>query len=173
MGKEQEQVTLTEKFVMLGHARAMPDFPTFCSWACSIINFLEQFSKAFIICLTNIKLVDYYFTTENYEECKKYFIKAIEKLKSINKFKAKTKFQQNENDTIYKFIFKNQKNDENTSKYPIDFFSYIKIYILNFPLFNLFNQLNLDRKDYSNILEQNDDHFEKESILKMKNMNRI
>ena len=107
-----------------------------------------EISKTFIICLTNIKLVEFYFTKEEYEESKKYFIKVIEKLKCINKFKIKTKFQQNENDKTYKFIFKNQKNDEITNQYPIDFFSYIKRYILNFPLFNLSNQPNLDLKDF-------------------------
>ena len=91
-----------------------------------------EISKTFIICFTNLKLVEYYFLDGKYDEAKKYFNKAFKKLKIINDNHNK------------KLIFNIRIK---TKLFSYDMFSYLKFYILNFPLFNLINQtdLNLDQ----------------------------
>lgn len=80
-----------------------------------------QVSKTLIICLANLKLTKHFFLQSNYEEAKKYFIKAFAKLVIDNK------------KMIYKFKFKIK------SEITKDFFHYLKDHIFNFPLFNLAN----------------------------------
>ncbi|KAK8899320.1 hypothetical protein M9Y10_001633 [Tritrichomonas musculus] len=86
-----------------------------------------EISKKFIICLTNLKLTKFYFSNENLNESKKYFIRTFAKFESSS----------------YKFHFRfvNEK-----AKNP---FLYLKAFIFNFPSFNLINQpyLNLNIKD--------------------------
>ena len=86
-----------------------------------------EISKKFIICFTNLKLAEFYFSEENFEESKKYFIKAFSKLIS------------NQND--YKFELK-IVDKRKTKK----IFEYLKFFILNFPPFNLINQPTLSQE---------------------------
>ena len=81
-----------------------------------------EISKIFIICLTNLKLVDFYFKQSKNDEAKKYFIKAFNNLQLDESYK-------------FKFEFINNR------------FSYLKTFILNHPIFNLKNQPNLNLKD--------------------------
>ncbi|KAK8840589.1 hypothetical protein M9Y10_030800 [Tritrichomonas musculus] len=87
-------------------------------------------SKTFIICMTNLKLFEYYFNKGDLSESKKYFMRSLSKL--LN----------DKDHSIFKI-----KIDE---KKPESFFSYLKNFILSFPLFNLDNQpdlnLNLEMK---------------------------
>ncbi|KAK8881379.1 hypothetical protein M9Y10_004115 [Tritrichomonas musculus] len=87
-----------------------------------------EISKIFIICLTNLKLVDYFLSISNFEESKKYFIKAFAKLELER----------------YKFCFKLNLIGESNLK---QVFSHLKTFIINCPLFNFSNQseINLDR----------------------------
>lgn len=82
-------------------------------------------SKIFIICYTNLKLTNYYFSTLDDTNARKFFIKSFEKLKCFSE-KSSYKFQ-------FRFKYENDKNA----------FSYLKQFILNFPLFNLKNQPDL------------------------------
>lgn len=84
-----------------------------------------EISKTFIICLTNLKLAEYYFTNSDLSESKKYFVRAFSKLE-ITKEPSKYQLE-------YKI---NKQHTENL-------FIYLKNYILNFPTFNLINQPNL------------------------------
>ena len=95
-----------------------------------------EISKTFIMCLTNLKLAVYYLSESKYDESKKYFIKAYEKL-----------YLKTENNSIYKFhlIIKKDKN----------FLSYLKSFILLYPLFNLKNQPYQNIKNYLNELNLN------------------
>ena len=85
-----------------------------------------EISKMFIICMTNLKLVDYFFQS-NLKDAKYYFIKAFSKLKI------------DERDSNYSFHFQAQNDD------PKKFFKYIKDFIINFPLFN-FSKTNAKEK---------------------------
>ena len=76
-------------------------------------------SKMFIICFTNLKLVDFYLLKQDYEESRKYFIRSLAKLKIID------------SNAPYKFHFLFDRNS------PKESFSYLESFILNFPLFNL------------------------------------
>ena len=87
------------------------------------IDYRLNISKMFIICFTNLKLVDYFLSKSNYEEARKYFIKSFSKF-SLNK-------------EPYEFRFKYQPEQKE------DCFAYLRSYILGFPLFNLINQPNL------------------------------
>ncbi|KAK8896822.1 hypothetical protein M9Y10_014743 [Tritrichomonas musculus] len=81
-------------------------------------------SKTFIICMTNLKLFEYYFNKGDLSESKKYFGRSLSKLL---------------NDKEHSII--KIKIDE---KKPESFFSSLKNFILGFPLFNLGNQPNLN-----------------------------
>ena len=81
-----------------------------------------EISKTFVICLTNLKLADYYLSLSNLIECKKYFVRALKKL-NVN----------------IEFLRINKENADY-------FFSYLKDCIFNFPSFNLINQPNLSKK---------------------------
>ncbi|KAK8893003.1 hypothetical protein M9Y10_030259 [Tritrichomonas musculus] len=85
---------------------------------------LLEISKIFIIALTNLKLVEYYFILDKYEESKEYFMKLISELE-INTEELEYYFQ---------FHFK----DENS-------FEYLKTFILNYPSFKMENQSNLSK----------------------------
>ena len=76
-------------------------------------------SKTFIICFTNLKLVEYFFIKGNYDESKRYFVKSLSKLQLIR------------DDFVYQFQFPfDYENAKNC-------FTYLKSFIINFPLFNL------------------------------------
>ena len=79
-----------------------------------------EISKKFIVCLANLKIFVYYFTHENAIESEKYFCKSFQNLIL------------NSEDLKYQFRFTlNSKNP----------FSYVKNFILNYPLFYLnFNE---------------------------------
>ena len=81
-------------------------------------------SKTFIICLTNLKLTEFYFGEKNFEKSRNFFIKSFSKLNKSTK------------DTKYQFKLKATNFD--------DIFTYLKYYILCFPLFNLANQMNIN-----------------------------
>lgn len=76
-----------------------------------------EISKIFIILLANLKLTNHYLFQNNLEESKKYFIKSLSKLTDLS---------------IFQFSFNQEKIKDN--------FSYLKIFILSHPLFNLVNQ---------------------------------
>lgn len=92
-------------------------------------------SKTFIICYTNLKLVDYYLSELKFDEAREYFLKSLQKLISN-----------------YKIEFHLNENDNNIEK----LLSYLKSLILKFPLFNLINQPNLshDQIQYLNKLNE-------------------
>lgn len=104
-------------------------------------------SQTFIICYTNLKLTEYYFSKGEYDESKKFFIKSF----------AKIKIDKNDDDFdhIYqfRFIWKSSKN----------MFSYLKSFILNFPKFYLLNQPNLNN-DLINDLKLNNENDSSELI---------
>ena len=76
-------------------------------------------SKIFVISFVNLKLVEHYILKNDYDQSKNYFIKAFKKINFT------------EEDLSYRFCFRfNYKNEKNP-------FSYLKFFILNFPLFNL------------------------------------
>ena len=52
-----------------------------------------EISKLFIICFTNIKLTEYYFSNGEYDESKKYFIKAFTYNDPTYPFKFQIQFQ--------------------------------------------------------------------------------
>ena len=79
-------------------------------------------SKTFIICFTNLKLTDYFLSLSNYDESKKYFVKSFQNLRTNN-----------ENESF-------QFPIESLKKKTMNMFSYMKKFILSFPLFNLENQ---------------------------------
>ncbi|KAK8839463.1 hypothetical protein M9Y10_031818 [Tritrichomonas musculus] len=79
-----------------------------------------EISKTFIICMTNLKLFEYYFDKGDLTESKKYFTRSLSKL--LNDKEHST--------------FKIKIDDEN----PESFFSSLKNFILSFPSFNLDNQ---------------------------------
>lgn len=83
-----------------------------------------EISKKFIICLTNLKLTQYFLNEHIFDESEKYFMKAIKMLDS---------------DNFYQYKYQKVK-EENC-------FSYIKTFILSFPSFNLDNQPNINLKD--------------------------
>lgn len=85
-----------------------------------------EISKTFIICFTNLKLAEFYFVEKNFEESKKYFVKAF------------SKFDEEQENSKYKFRFRFYSNHD-------DCFLYLRSFILNFPLFNLKNQPNLSK----------------------------
>lgn len=102
-------------------------------------------SKTFIICNTNLKLAEYYFSLGKYNESKKYFVKSFSKLV-------------NSNELNYVFKFKFQNN----------IFSYLKYFILNFLYFNLINQPNLDlniKKELSILPKITNDEVESNFII--------
>ncbi|KAK8840254.1 hypothetical protein M9Y10_031199 [Tritrichomonas musculus] len=96
-----------------------------------------EISKKFIICLTNLKLVDYYLAKSNYIKTKKYFIRSLSKLID------------NEISYKFKFIFNQNQNS----------FSYLWKFIYEFPLFHLSIQPNLEEKSINGI----NDSFEVEN----------
>lgn len=123
-------------------------------------------SKTFVICLTNLKLTDYFLSQSDNETAKKYFKKAFSKLKM---------------------------NENNSSRYEYNMnklkesLPYLKSIILNFPPFNLINQTNLDHEIIEKLTELQKDemkhpkndkknnhwidvgrHIEKEKIKKLK-----
>ncbi|KAK8872238.1 hypothetical protein M9Y10_008004 [Tritrichomonas musculus] len=91
-----------------------------------------EISKTFIICFTNLKLTNYFFSKLNYEEAKKYFVKVFAKL---------GKFQFNVPHRVDK-----------------NYFSYMKKLILHNPLFNLDNQANTNVINLLNIDSNNNDN---------------
>ncbi|KAK8847752.1 hypothetical protein M9Y10_018781 [Tritrichomonas musculus] len=101
------------------------DLPLMFRNMVSFDNRLE-YSKAFIICYTNLKLSKYYLEKSNIEDAKKYFNRSVSKL-NIDNENISHPFQ---------FVINNE-NNENP-------FSYLKIFILNFPLFNLQKQPNIN-----------------------------
>lgn len=101
-----------------------------------------EISRTFIICYTNLKLVEHFFSINEYKKSKMYFIRAFKNL--------------NIEHLNYHFYFKLQNKEE----YLNNIFSYLKRIIFNFPLFNLINQPNLDLKRYSNIFQQNNNGFQ-------------
>lgn len=84
-------------------------------------------SKTFIICLTNLKLTNYFLSLSEYSKAKKYLIRSLSKM-NFNKGNLADKF---------KIKVKIDNYDKNM-------FLYLKKYILNFPSFNLANYPNLD-----------------------------
>ena len=82
-----------------------------------------EISKMFIICITNLKLAEYYFKQDLFNESKEYFKNSILKLESFENLTHSFRFT---------FNFKESMN----------IFHYIEEYILNFQLFNLPNQPN-------------------------------
>ncbi|KAK8884171.1 hypothetical protein M9Y10_043277 [Tritrichomonas musculus] len=84
-----------------------------------------EISKIFIICFMNLKLTDYYSLESNFTESQQYFIKAFS-----NPSLSNNKFQ---------FPF---------YKYQQNMFSYLRIFNLSFPLFNLTNQPHRESNDY-------------------------
>lgn len=116
-----------------------------------------EISKTFIICFTNLKLSEYFLSHDEYEKSRKYFIKAINNL------------QIDENPSKYQFEMRIKINSESEEEYWKDTFSFIKRFILNFPLFNLKNQPNLNLNNYSNLFN----HKEKEIEDKDENINEI
>ena len=102
-------------------------------------------SKIFILCFTNLKLVDHFLSKSEINKSKEYFIKAFSKLY----FK--------DNNIHYKFHI---KIDNNSILIP---FSYLKKFILNFPPFNLKNQSNLNlNNEYFDINDKNNSEFVEE-----------
>lgn len=97
-----------------------------------------EISKAFIICLTNLKLTEYYFSLSQYDQSKKYFIRSFKKL--IN-----NEYNQPLN---YKFNFKltNQILFNTNGKINKNLFMYLGKFIFNCQIFNLFNQPDLELK---------------------------
>ena len=103
-----------------------------------------EISKTFIICLTNLKLTDYYLSISDYEESRKYFIKSFSKIHLKNE------------DINYNFRFHlNRCESQNI-------FSYLKSFILLFPLFNLKNQPYQTIQDYINELHLKLPDFQEE-----------
>ena len=102
---------------------------------------LLEISKKFIICFTNLKLAEYYFSLNSLDESKKYFCKSFIKLE-MNSYKFR--FQIN-NDKI--------KN----------IFSYLKEFILNCPLFNF---MNIESKEKPVLPNRNEDQFDLYDIEK-------
>ena len=88
-----------------------------------------EISKMFIICLANLNLTLFYFTLKKYEDAKKYFIKSLAKINSCNH--------------QYKFRFKFDSQQK-------DIFLSLRLFVLNFPLFNLKNQPNFNYDDLMN-----------------------
>ncbi|KAK8895336.1 hypothetical protein M9Y10_023796 [Tritrichomonas musculus] len=82
-----------------------------------------EISKTFIICMTNLKLCEYYFNKGEFEESNKYFTRSLSKL--MNNSEHST--------------FQIKIEEEDTEA----FFSYLQNFILSFQLFNLSNQTNL------------------------------
>ncbi|KAK8854359.1 hypothetical protein M9Y10_016919 [Tritrichomonas musculus] len=83
-------------------------------------------SKKFIICFTNLKLTHYYFSNAQYKKAKKYFVKMVINLNISDV------------DNQYHFHFHFDKRRKK------NLFSYIKYFIINFPLFDLKNQININ-----------------------------
>lgn len=83
-------------------------------------------SKKFIICLTILSLFYLFFNIQNFVESKIYLKKAFIDLNSNN------------NDEPYPFVFKFHKINANNA------FLYLKIFILSFPSFNIFDQFKND-----------------------------
>lgn len=93
-----------------------------------------QISKLFILCLANLKICLYHLKHSNFEEAKKFFVLAFSKLEEkYSKYKFVFGIEEN---VDYKFNF---QFDENLNSY-----SYLRSFILDFPLFNLRNQKNID-----------------------------
>lgn len=107
-----------------------------------------EISKLFVICLANLKLTDYFLANFNLEEARKYFIRIFTNLQ--NKYE----------DESYKFRFKYNEKDSN------NVFSYLKLFILNFPLFNLTNQpnLNVNLNDSSNLKQSGTNDIDLECL---------
>lgn len=85
-------------------------------------------SKTFIMCLTNLKLTEYYFLPNSFNESKKYFIKIFGKLNV-------------ESNSSYKFNFIFNPDDNENQ------FSYLKYFILCFPLFDISKEQNSFKMD--------------------------
>ncbi|KAK8883474.1 hypothetical protein M9Y10_042566 [Tritrichomonas musculus] len=85
-----------------------------------------EISKTFIISFTNLKLVHYFLQKSDLTEAKKYFIRAFSKL------------IQNTEDLTYSFKYKFVNDGKNNHS------SYLKFFFLNFPLFNLRKQPNIN-----------------------------
>ena len=100
-----------------------------------------EISNTFIMCFVNLKLTCYYFTKSIFNESKKYFIKSFENI----------------NIETHKFKFIYQKNNIKS------IFSYLKSFILNFPSFNLLNQLNLS-SDIKNLIKHFNNEINSEKI---------
>ena len=92
-------------------------------------------STIFIMCFTNLKLTEYYFSKSNFKESKKYFLKAF------------AKFNLNDPKTTYQFKLVYHKGKIK------DIFTYIKKFILNFPLFHQ-SDFNLANNKYKEIRTQ-------------------
>ncbi|KAK8849286.1 hypothetical protein M9Y10_018655 [Tritrichomonas musculus] len=99
-----------------------------------------EISKSFITCLANLKLTEYYLTKSNFVEAKKFFIKSFEKII---------------NNSSYRFCYHFQHNSD---------FSYLKHFILNYPLFNLKNQPNL-HSIFDQIMKKDEIYIKTERII--------
>ena len=93
-----------------------------------------EISKTFVICLANLKLARYYLMESDNEKSRKYFIK------SLTKIHLETESQN------YQFRFQFNKNESK------NIFSYLKTFILFYPLFNLENQPFQEIQDFINDL---------------------
>lgn len=93
-------------------------------------------SKTFIICLTNLKLTEYYFSKSDFNESKKNFIRSFSKL--------------NINTQNMTYQFKVKINKERID----DIYVNLKDFILNFPTFNLMNQPNLNLDEFKKISKE-------------------
>ncbi|KAK8900151.1 hypothetical protein M9Y10_002474 [Tritrichomonas musculus] len=108
-----------------------------------------EMSKTFIICMTNLKLCEYYFNKGDLSESKEYFTRSFKKLL---------------NDKVHSTF--SIKNDQEKAE---NFFIYLKSFILSFPLFNLSNQPNLNIEEIFNLFNHDipslaEKNFNEESI---------
>lgn len=79
---------------------------------------------------------------KNYDESKEYFIRLFSSLYTKDK------------NSVYKFYFRMKSKDEPVDEYLNNFFVYLKIFILDYPLFNLRNQPNIDSNIFKDIENQ-------------------
>ena len=107
-----------------------------------------EISKMFIMCLTNFKLTLFYLSQSNDEKAKFYFVKSLSKLIRYSRFR-------------FHFIFKENQN----------IFSYLHLFILNYPFFNLQNQQGITNNDIK--IEQYTCIFKADIINKIVNFNSI
>lgn len=107
-----------------------------------------EMSKIFIISYVNLKLIEFYFIKENFEESKEYFIKLISELEI------------NTDDLEYYFQFRFANEAFLIS------FGYLREFIFKCPYFNILNQPNLIDEIKYIITKTNE---EKNFVIKNKN----